>query len=77
MEIVAKRKTLFDDKPVEFAQLTGMIKTDLGMLNTKIAQLQTLTKSQHPQTKSGVDQEGEHNKNVGLPKKFWYISLIR
>ena len=61
---MAKRKSLFDDRPVEIAELTGMIKQELAMLNSKIAQLSQLSKSQHPVTKSGQDQEGEHNKNV-------------
>jgi len=60
---LAKRKTLFDDKPVEIAELTYVIKQDLASLNSQISSLQTLTKSQHPQAKN-TDQEGEHNKNV-------------
>jgi len=60
---VAKRKTLFDDKPVEIAELTFVIKQDLASLNSQISSLQALTKAQHPQTRNS-DQEGEHNKNV-------------
>ena len=63
---VAKRKTLFDDRPVEIAELTGMIKQELAMMNTKIAQLSQLSKAQHSQNKTGQDQEGEHNKNVSV-----------
>ncbi|KKK16717.1 hypothetical protein P175DRAFT_0500685 [Aspergillus ochraceoroseus IBT 24754] len=62
---LAKRKTLFDDKPVEISELTYVIKQDLASLNQQIASLQALTLSQHP--KSGrprADQEGEHNDNV-------------
>jgi syntaxin 5 len=66
---VAKRKTLFDDKPVEIAELTYVIKQDLASLNSQISSLQTLTKSQHPQPRNS-DQEGEHNKNVR------FLSLI-
>ncbi|KAI9835406.1 MAG: hypothetical protein M1819_002324 [Sarea resinae] len=64
---LAKRKTLFDDRPVEIAELTYIIKQDLSALNQQISSLQTFTKSQHPQslrTAGGGDQEGEHNKNV-------------
>ena len=64
IEVVAKRKTLFDDRPVEIAELTYVIKQDLASLNSQIAQIQTLSKSQRPQVKSTQDQEGEHNKNV-------------
>lgn len=57
---MAKRRTLFDDRPVEINELTFVIKQDLSSLNQQIGALQTLSKSQHPK----ADQEGEHNKNV-------------
>jgi syntaxin 5 len=57
---VAKRKTLFDDRPVEINELTSIIKQDLSSLNQQIGALQTLSRAQHPK----ADQEGEHNKNV-------------
>ena len=64
--VVARRKTLFDDRPVEIAELTYVIKQDLSSLNSQISSLQSLSKSQHAQVArtSNVDQEGEHNKNV-------------
>lgn len=58
--IVAKRRTLFDDRPVEINELTFIIKQDLSSINQQISQLQALTKQQHTK----ADQEGEHNKNV-------------
>lgn len=57
---VAKRRTLFDDRPVEINELTFVIKQDLSSLNQQIGGLQALSKQQHPK----ADQEGEHNKNV-------------
>ena len=69
---LARRKTLFDDRPVEIAELTFVIKQDLAALNQQIGQLQvqakavqagagaTAAKGKAP----GADQEGEHNKNV-------------
>lgn len=57
---MAKRKTLFDDRPVEINELTFVIKQDLSSLNQQISALQALTRAQHPK----ADQEGEHNKNV-------------
>lgn len=64
-ELVAKRKTLFDDRPVEISELTYVIKQDLASLNHQIAGLQALTLSQHPKLgRSKADQEGEHNDNV-------------
>ncbi|TVY90035.1 putative alpha-L-arabinofuranosidase A, partial [Lachnellula willkommii] len=57
---LAKRKTLFDDRPVEINELTFIIKQDLSSLNQQISSLQTLSRAQHPK----ADQEGEHNRNV-------------
>ncbi|KAM4061182.1 SNARE domain-containing protein [Hirsutella rhossiliensis] len=57
---LAKRRTLFDDRPVEINELTFVIKQDLSSLNQQIGALQTVSKQQHPK----ADQEGEHNKNV-------------
>lgn len=57
---MARRRTLFDDRPVEINELTFIIKQDLSSINQQISQLQLLTKQQHPK----ADQEGEHNKNV-------------
>lgn len=62
---MAKRKSLFDDRPVEISELTYVIKQDLAGLNQSIASLQALTHAQHPKsTRSKTDQEGEHNDNV-------------
>ncbi|QKX54651.1 uncharacterized protein TRUGW13939_01739 [Talaromyces rugulosus] len=62
---LAKRKTLFDDRPVEISELTYVIKQDLAALNSNIAQLQALTLAQHPRaSRNKTDQEGEHNDNV-------------
>ncbi|CAG7959688.1 unnamed protein product [Penicillium salamii] len=62
---LAKRKSLFDDRPVEISELTYVIKQDLAGLNQSIASLQALTHAQHPKsTRSKTDQEGEHNDNV-------------
>ncbi|PGH05861.1 hypothetical protein AJ79_06703 [Helicocarpus griseus UAMH5409] len=65
LAMLAKRKTLFDDRPVEISELTYVIKQDLASLNSQIASLQSLTQAQHPKSsRSKVDQEGEHNDNV-------------
>ena len=72
---LAKRKTLFDDRPVEIAELTFVVKQDLAGLNAQISALQALSKAQQQQQQrggafgskssaAGGDQEGEHNKNV-------------
>lgn len=64
---MAKRKTLFDDRPVEIAELTYVIKQDLSSLNSQISSLQSLSKSHLSQISrnAGAEQEGENNKNVG------------
>lgn len=43
---VAKRKSLFDDRPAEIQELTYIIKGDLNSLNQQIARLQEVSKSQ-------------------------------
>ncbi|KAH8552091.1 t-SNARE [Umbelopsis sp. PMI_123] len=57
---LAKRKTLFDDKPVEISELTYIIKQDIANLNKQIAMLQTYTKDH----KLGSKQATEHSSNV-------------
>ncbi|KAK4215860.1 D-galacturonate reductase [Rhypophila decipiens] len=59
---LAKKKTLFDDRPVEINELTFIIKQDLSALNEEIRGLQALSKRLHPKP----DQEGENNKNILL-----------
>ena len=61
---LAKRKTLFDDRPLEINQLTYVIKQDLAGLNQQIGALSALSKQQHPSGGKGGDQEGQHNENV-------------
>ena len=56
---VAKKKALFDDRPVEISELTYIIKRDIASLNTQIASLQSLKGGQG--AKRPVD---EHNNNV-------------
>jgi syntaxin 5 len=60
---LAKRKTLFDDRPVEIAELTYVIKQDLAGLNQQIGNLQTIQRG-NTTTGTATNQEGEHNKNV-------------
>ncbi|KAG1125350.1 hypothetical protein G6F42_008792 [Rhizopus arrhizus] len=57
---LAKRKTLFDDKPVEISELTFIIKQDIAKLNKQIAMLQDYTKHQ----KQASKQATEHTSNV-------------
>ncbi|KAF2795511.1 syntaxin-5 [Melanomma pulvis-pyrius CBS 109.77] len=61
---LARRKTLFDDRPVEIDELTFVIKQDMAQLSGQIQGLQALTAKQHPKAKAGADQEGEHSHQV-------------
>lgn len=47
---MAKRKSLFDDRPAEIQELTYIIKGDLNSLNQQIARLQEVSKSQRKTT---------------------------
>ncbi|KAG0220869.1 cis-Golgi t-SNARE syntaxin [Mortierella sp. GBA43] len=44
---LAKRKTLFDDKPVEISELTYIIKQDIAKLNQQISLLQSQVREQN------------------------------
>jgi syntaxin 5 len=66
---LARRKTLFDDRPVEVEELTFVIKQDLAALTQQLSELRDVSKAQHPGVwaknhNAGADQEGEHGKNV-------------
>jgi len=63
---LAKRKTLFDDRPVEISELTFIIKQDIASINKQIASLQSYVKQRNAQGTSSVEgkQVDEHNHNV-------------
>lgn len=50
LTLLAKRKSLFDDRSVEIQELTYMIKGDLSSLNQQIAQLQEVSRRQRAAT---------------------------
>lgn len=61
---LARRKTLFDDRPVEINELTFVIKQDLTALDRGIKELQALVPAQAMARNGAQGQEGEHSKNV-------------
>ncbi|KAF8078823.1 t-SNARE [Lyophyllum atratum] len=64
---LAKRKTLFDDRPVEISELTFIIKQDIAGINKQIAALQAHRKQQNAQgaTKTVEGKQiDEHNNNI-------------
>jgi len=64
---LAKRKTLFDDRPVEISELTFIIKQDIAHINKQIAGLQSYVKQQR-NAQASKSAEGkqieEHSHNV-------------
>ncbi|KAI0003784.1 t-SNARE [Russula compacta] len=64
---LAKRKTLFDDRPVEISELTFVIKQDIATINKQIATLQADVKQRKAQSSSKSAEEKqieEHSHNV-------------
>ncbi|KAG6832529.1 hypothetical protein H0H92_000158 [Tricholoma furcatifolium] len=64
---LAKRKTLFDDRPVEISELTFIIKQDIAHLNKQIAALQAHRKQQNVQgANKSIEgkQIDEHHNNI-------------
>lgn len=61
LTLLARRKTIFDDKPVEIQELTYIIKQDIAHLNKQIGQLQTIAKAQRKD--QGAHQQG-HSTSV-------------
>lgn len=68
MSPVAKRKTLFDDRPVEISELTYIIKRDIASLNGQIAKLQPLASASGSGSSASTAMRGkqaeEHCQNV-------------
>lgn len=61
---MAKRKTLFDDRPIEISELTYVIRQDIASLNNQIASLQSYIRAQKQPQVTGKGQVEEHNSNV-------------
>lgn len=68
LAVLAKRKTLFDDRPVEITELTYVIKQKVSKINDSIAGLQRFVKSSSKAnawgSNKGDSQINEHSKNV-------------
>jgi syntaxin 5 len=65
---VAKRKTLFDDKSTEIAELIYVIKHDIAELNSDIGALQAFVKQKRGNARAIKGKRGselnEHSDNV-------------
>jgi len=73
LAILAKKKTLFDDKPLEIQELTYIIKQDINSLNKQISQLQELVRSRHQQNGKHM-QSHSNSVVVSLQSKLALMS---
>lgn len=74
LTMLAKRKTLFDDRPAEIQELTYIIKGDLNSLNQQIARLQDVSKSQRKSTSGKHLLSHSSNMVVALQAKLANMS---
>lgn len=58
LALLARKKTLFDDRPVEIAELTFVVKQKVALINKNIAALQQYVKT----TGGGSSADGARNK---------------
>lgn len=83
LAILAKKKSLFDDRPMEIQELTYIIKQDITGLNQQIAQLQELVKSKastqgrHLQTHSSTVVLSLQSKLARMSKDFKGVLEVR
>ncbi|KAK2150428.1 hypothetical protein LSH36_405g00044 [Paralvinella palmiformis] len=83
LTILAKKKSLFNDKPHEIQQLTFIIKQDINSLNKQIAQLQELVKAQrghssrHKQTHSNSVVVALQSKLATMSNDFKSVLEVR
>ncbi|UZJ53295.1 hypothetical protein CBS101457_002615 [Exobasidium rhododendri] len=64
---LARKKTLFDDRPVEISELTYIIKHDIAAINRQLSDLQAFNKAQRTgggKGKNAMDKTEEHRGNV-------------
>lgn len=82
LTILAKKKSLFDDRPVEIQDLTYIIKQDISSLNKQIAQLQEFSRnrdenSQHAKKHSSSVVVSLQSKLANMSKSFKQVLEIR
>ncbi|XP_068117539.1 syntaxin-5 [Hyperolius riggenbachi] len=83
LTILAKRKSLFDDKAVEIEELTYIIKQDIGSLNQQIAQLQAFVRARgsqngrHLQTHSNTVVVSLQSKLASMSNDFKSVLEVR
>ncbi|NXY25210.1 STX5 protein, partial [Atrichornis clamosus] len=83
LTILAKRKSLFDDKAVEIEELTYIIKQDINSLNKQIAQLQELVRARggpagrHVQSHSNTVVVSLQSKLASMSNDFKSVLEVR
>ncbi|XP_062454840.1 syntaxin-5 isoform X2 [Rhea pennata] len=83
LTILAKRKSLFDDKAVEIEELTYIIKQDINCLNKQIAQLQDVVRAKgsqsgrHVQTHSNTVVVSLQSKLASMSNDFKSVLEVR
>ncbi|XP_048149073.1 LOW QUALITY PROTEIN: syntaxin-5, partial [Corvus hawaiiensis] len=83
LTILAKRKSLFDDKSVEIEELTYIIKQDISSLNKQIAQLQELVRARggpggrHGQSHSNTVVVSLQSKLASMSNDFKSVLEVR
>ncbi|KAM3919182.1 syntaxin-5 [Leptodactylus fuscus] len=83
LTILAKRKSLFDDKAVEIEELTYIIKQDINSLNQQIAQLQSFVRARgsqsgrHLQTHSNTVVVSLQSKLASMSNDFKSVLEVR
>ncbi|XP_058161267.1 syntaxin-5 isoform X1 [Dasypus novemcinctus] len=83
LTILAKRKSLFDDKAVEIEELTYIIKQDINSLNKQIAQLQDFVRAKgtqsgrHLQTHSNTIVVSLQSKLASMSNDFKSVLEVR
>ncbi|XP_043240483.1 syntaxin-5-like [Amphibalanus amphitrite] len=71
---LAKRKSIFDDRPLEIEELTQIIKHDMGSLNKQILQLQQLSRQRGTEAGGGNVHNFSNNVVVTLQQKLANMS---
>merc|ERR1719378_1113976 len=64
LTLLAKRKTIFDDRPQEIQELTFIIKEDMNALNRQISQLQQIARSQAAEAAGKGRHQASHSGSV-------------
>ncbi|XP_061105812.1 syntaxin-5-like [Conger conger] len=83
LTILAKRKSLFDDKAIEIEELAYIVKQDITSLNKQIGQLQELVRSsgsqngRHIQTHSNTIMVSLQSKLASMSNDFKSVLEVR